>query len=694
MKIGVIGSGSISDIYLTNLTTRFDGLEVVAIASKHLENAREKGEMYGIVACTVEELLAKPEIELVVILTPANTHYQLARSALLASKHVYVEKLMTHQFAKTQELAALAAEKGLYLGGAPDTFLGPAWQTARKVLAERMLGEIQSFSITYHRNNELMMSLFSFLRVPGAGVLHDAGPYYMTALVSLLGPVKRVNGFACGSQPERRGILPGRPGYGEPIKAENENRASAVLQMESGVTGTLLFNGDTVPDEPYAFKIYGTQGVLELSDPNCFGGELKLKRGTVDYRIPSVTDALSNYAPAEEDLRGLGVARMADAIRAGKPSCMTEYPYHVHEVIEAILSGGAAGHPVDILSRAEAFSDSDRARIPVKNIGHISLQMQKDAEMLHFYGEILGMKKQFTMTVGDSLDFYSSQSAQGSAENRDTYEARRNQPWLTYMKLSDHQFVEFFHANGKEYQIPSAPWSRVGYTKTNFEVEAIQDIRQRLVAAGVELAEDVHPTLDGSLELKVYDPDGNEVQFTQYTETAMLPLAADNRESTSAMTHTAQVAFQVKNVFGMLDFYTRGLGLKKAKTLTYRDLYRHLLEAGAGKEILTPVWQKGDRPWIQYIEVGPRQYIELFSGEGKQLAQLPDLAPYRGYQHLCLEVSDIHKAWEVCQANGVTPVSEISLGPDRSYQFWILDPDGNRIELMQYTDQAWQLKDE
>ena len=155
MRVGVIGAGAISDIYLQNMIHRFDQLEVVSVAAKHRENARKKAAQYGLEDCTVEEMLADPRIEMVVILTPVGTHYDLIKAALLAGKHVYTEKTITDDLAQAEELLALSEEKQLYLGSAPDTFLGAAWQTAKAVIDEGRLGEIHSFAITANRNNDI-----------------------------------------------------------------------------------------------------------------------------------------------------------------------------------------------------------------------------------------------------------------------------------------------------------------------------------------------------------------------------------------------------------------------------------------------------------------------------------------------------------------------------------------------------------
>ena len=195
MRVGVIGAGAISDIYLKNMTGRFsDKLEVVCIAANHIENAQKKAAQYGLRACTTEELCAAPDVDMAVILTPVGTHAGLIRQALEAGKHVYTEKTLTDNLKEAAELVRLADEKGLCLASAPDTFLGSALQTARKAIDDGMLGEIHSFVISANRNNSILLSMFSFLRQPGAGILYDYAVYYLTALVSLLGPIARVGG--------------------------------------------------------------------------------------------------------------------------------------------------------------------------------------------------------------------------------------------------------------------------------------------------------------------------------------------------------------------------------------------------------------------------------------------------------------------------------------------------------------------
>ena len=218
---GVVGAGAISGIYLKNMTQRFDNLSVKSISSAHMESAEKKAREYGILAVPLEAMLEDPEIEMIVNLTPAHAHYSVIKGALEHGKHVYTEKTLTDDLRKSAELVRLAHDKGLYLGSAPDTFLGSALQTARQAIDRGLLGEIHSFAVSANRCNEILLDMFSFLRQPGGGIVCDYGVYYVTALVSLLGPVARVGGAV---------------GYPYPDKTPNESQVIAVLQIINGVT--------------------------------------------------------------------------------------------------------------------------------------------------------------------------------------------------------------------------------------------------------------------------------------------------------------------------------------------------------------------------------------------------------------------------------------------------------------------------
>lgn len=351
MKTAVVGCGAISDIYLTNMIQNFDNLEVVACCANHLEHAQKKAREYNIQACTYEEILEDPAIELIVVLTPAPTHEELIRKALMAGKHVYTEKTMTLSPATAKKLIQLAEEKHLYLGSAPDTFLGAALQTARKAIDDGLIGEVTSFEACSNRDLDILSSMFRFLRMPGGGICYDFGVYYLTALVSLFGPVDRVVSSVRNLASKRTNVIPDSLEYGQTFDYNNESQVFTILQMENGVTGTFCVNGDSILNDQAAFTIYGKKGILKLTDPNNFGG-------TITY-IPPMTDFDSVPEPKvldygfaySENSRGLGPAEMADAIFSGRQNrASADMAYHVLDVIDHIMESSKTGAFVSVSS--------------------------------------------------------------------------------------------------------------------------------------------------------------------------------------------------------------------------------------------------------------------------------------------------------------------------------------------------------
>ena len=355
MNVGVIGSGAISDIYLKNMIEKYPNLTVKAVASKHIENARKKAEKYGIQACTVEELLGNPEIGMAVVLTPVGTHYELIRQALLAGKHVYTEKTISDSVEKARELLTLANERGLMLGSAPDTFLGAAWQKARELLDGGAIGEVQSFALSANRCNDILLNWFRFLREPGCGLLYDYGVYYLTCLCNLLGAVNRVIGICRNPYPNRRNPVPDAPDYGAEFVFPNESQVSAILELESGVTGTLHMNAESLMSDQAFFAIYGTKGILYLTDPNGFGGTVRIAVNNEKITLPPGPEKVTTYETSDENLRGIGPSDLAEAIEKGTGNrASKEMAFHVLEVLNGILkSSEAGGEPVKIASTAE-----------------------------------------------------------------------------------------------------------------------------------------------------------------------------------------------------------------------------------------------------------------------------------------------------------------------------------------------------
>lgn len=335
IRTAVIGCGMISDIYLKNMTERFDNLEIVACCDTAPSRAAARAVAYGIESRTLEAILEDVSIELAVILTPVPTHYELIRKALEAGKHVYTEKTMTVRIEEARELVALAAQKGLYLGAAPDTFLGASLQKARKLLDAGVLGEVTSFHVCANRDLNFFTSRYPFLRLPGGGICYDYGVYYLTALVSLLGPVESVFAAVDNLHPVRVNCDPESPDYGKSFAYENESRVTALLQTRRGIPGTFTLNGESIYEDLAVFMLYGTKAVLKLACPNFFGGELEIIRyeGTTQTR-----EILDNDLPFADNSRGIGPSEMGEAILSGR-RCRTDKAMacHVLDVIGCIM---------------------------------------------------------------------------------------------------------------------------------------------------------------------------------------------------------------------------------------------------------------------------------------------------------------------------------------------------------------------
>lgn len=350
MKVGVIGSGRISEQYLNNMINYYKNLEVVAISSANIEHAKARAAQFGIKAMTTEELLSLKEIELVVVLVPTPVHAPLIKQALLAGKHVYTEKTMCENLADAAELIELANSKNLLLGSAPDTFMGDALQTARKALDDGLIGEPLSFSLNINRNIDFLAGLFDFLRLPGGGFAYDYGVYYLTALVSLLGPVKKLYSVVKNKAVERVNTAPMSPDFGKTYTYENESQIYALMNLENGITGTVSMNGDSnLMDIPF-FYIYGTKGILKLSCANDFGGKIEYLPSPETWG-PQEVIVLNSVSPITGERRGIGPAELALSIREKRrPMTDAQMAYHVLDVIETLMASSASSTPLEVKS--------------------------------------------------------------------------------------------------------------------------------------------------------------------------------------------------------------------------------------------------------------------------------------------------------------------------------------------------------
>ena len=341
VKTAVIGCGAISDIYLSNMINKYATLDVLACCASHRESAEKRAAQYGIRPASTDEILQDPDVELIVVLTPAPSHYELVKKALLAGKHVYTEKPIATELRQAKELVSLAKEKGLLLGAAPETFLGSLLQTGRKALEQGLIGEITSFHVAANRDLTVLASLFKFLRQPGGGICHDYGVYYLTALVSLLGPMAEVYAKVGNHAKVRPNVVPFSPEYGQDYVYDNEAQVNAVLTTRGGVTGTFSLNGDSAMQDQAYFTIQGTKGILQLGDANQFGGPVRYLPNDPRQAIWQTLEPVSTLS---DNCRGLGVADMARFIREGGTSQVSaEVPCHVLDIMEKILDSGKSG---------------------------------------------------------------------------------------------------------------------------------------------------------------------------------------------------------------------------------------------------------------------------------------------------------------------------------------------------------------
>ena len=358
LNVGVVGAGAISGIYLENMTNMFSNIRPVAVCAAHMESAKAKAEKFGIEACTFSEMLERKDVDIVVDLTPVSEHYRIIKEALLAGKHVYTEKTIAETVFQAKELCEIADSKGLYLGSAPDTFLGSAIQSARKVIDDGIIGDINSFSISINRKNDLLANLFPFLRLPGSGVLRDYEVYYITALVSLLGPASRTCAFVRAPYTERLNEIPNTKNYGEIVPTPNESIVSAIIELENGIIGTVHQNHETNKSDRADFAIYGRKGILMLGNPNYFGGTIRVLQDIpnlfTDIDPEPVVTTVSPANIYSGNSRGLGVSEMADAIIHGRKNrASKEQALHVLDILESIEKSSGTGTMVSIESSCE-----------------------------------------------------------------------------------------------------------------------------------------------------------------------------------------------------------------------------------------------------------------------------------------------------------------------------------------------------
>ena len=350
LKAGLLGCGNISGAYLRNNDV-FSHLRIVKCASRREESARAAAEQFGIEAVSVDALFRDPEIDMILNLTTPDVHAELNLRALEAGKHVYAEK----PFAVTREdgrkVLRLASEKGLRVGCAPDTFLGGGHQTCRKLIDSGAVGTITGgCAVMAYRGPESWHPNSGFYYRKGGGPLMDMGPYYITALVNLLGPVKRVAGFGSRATDLRLGS---GTNQGKTYPVEVDTHIAAVLEFASGAAINLTMSFDVFrlsSQMQNCIELWGLDGALRTPDPNTFSGEVRFAnaKSVSDWEMPENTFLYN------DNMRLIGLADMAAGIELGRPHrCSGELAYHVLDVMCSVLDSAENGQFVTIESTCD-----------------------------------------------------------------------------------------------------------------------------------------------------------------------------------------------------------------------------------------------------------------------------------------------------------------------------------------------------
>ena len=346
--VGIVGCGFISEVYLDNLRNAAE-LTVVACADQVPERAAARAAQFDIAkAVSVDDLLADPEIALVVNLTIPAAHAAVCLAAIRANKSVYTEKPLAIERDDGARVLAEAKARGLRVGAAPDTFLGGGLQTCRQLIDDGASGRpVAATAFMLNHGHEHWHPDPAFYYQAGGGPLFDMGPYYLTALVSLLGPVRRVTGSARASFAER--TVTSQPRAGEMIPVAVSTHLAAVLDFAQGSIATLVTSFDVWAASVPQLEIYGTAGSLSLPDPNTFGGPVRLRPAGHDR-----WDEIPVTLPFTDNRRGLGAIDMVRSFVGDRPHRASgELADHVLEIMHAVETASRTGHHVEIASSCQ-----------------------------------------------------------------------------------------------------------------------------------------------------------------------------------------------------------------------------------------------------------------------------------------------------------------------------------------------------
>ena len=360
MTIGIIGCGNISDAYLKG-AARSDLIEIKAVADMQSDNASAKAAAYDVQAMPVDRLLADEDIEIVINLTVPLAHADVSRSIISAGKHAYSEKPLAAALEDGRSVLKQAKAAGVRLGCAPDTFLGAGHQTCREAVDHGMIGNVVGGAASFlTRGMEDWHPDPTFFFKPGGGPILDMAPYYLTALINLIGPVQQVTAMTTTAFPSRTVSSVG-PMTGKAIDVEVPTTMNGVLAFENGASITLTTTWDVWNHDRRPIEVYGEKGSMLVPDPNFFGGEPMVaieREAWQELAISSFAFGIPNRpskrGAAVADYRIIGLLDMAAAIRAGRPHRANgDLALHVLEVMEALSRSSTEQRHIDIESRPD-----------------------------------------------------------------------------------------------------------------------------------------------------------------------------------------------------------------------------------------------------------------------------------------------------------------------------------------------------
>jgi predicted dehydrogenase len=370
--IGLVGCGNISDIYLINAAL-FRDIRFIAVSDINADAARAKGAKYDLPAVTPDELLKRGDIAIVLNLTVPAAHADVSLAAIAAGKHVYTEKPLAISLKDGRAIMSAAERKGVRVGASPDTVLGAGVQTARRMIDREEVGDVVTGTATvlsHGMENWHPNPLFFFK--PGGGPVLDMGPYYLTTLVNLLGPIDSV--AATGRMGfKHRTVTSEGPMKGKRIKVETLTTVNALLSFASGAEIVLMVSWDVWRHGQLPLELHGTKASLRIPDPNFFGGFVEVSEGGKDWRkIDTGADIYGrpNWPRTDKrvaNYRGLGLAEMAAAISKGRePRASGAVALHVLDAMASILKSAETGKRVKLTSscrRPRVMSEADGAAL-------------------------------------------------------------------------------------------------------------------------------------------------------------------------------------------------------------------------------------------------------------------------------------------------------------------------------------------